>query len=224
MCVKICGMRSERDIAIAVASGADALAFLVGLTHFSEDTLAPAEAARLMRLVPPFVSAVLVTHLVDPLAVMELARALGPDCIQVHGDMAVADIARLHDALPTVRLLKAIHVMPGADAGQVSPMAMAVAYAPFVAGLLLDSRTAERLGGTGHVHDWGVSGQVARGAARPVVLAGGLTPENVAAAVEAVAPFAVDVNSGVEDTHGDKDPQKCANFVARARAARVVVA
>jgi phosphoribosylanthranilate isomerase len=87
--------------------------------------------------------------------------------------------------------------------------------------LHLDSRTTDRLGGTGELHDWSISRQIVEMASehgRPVVLSGGLRPENVAEAVAAVHPYAVDVNSGVEDEQGDKDPEKARAFVSTARA------
>ncbi|MGY1935226.1 MULTISPECIES: phosphoribosylanthranilate isomerase [Nocardia] len=93
------------------------------------------------------------------------------------------------------------------------------AVAPYCDAVLLDSRTADRLGGTGQAHDWSVSATIVRAMAecgRPVVLAGGLTPGTVAA-IRRVHPYAVDVNSGVETLDGDKDPAACAAFVAAAR-------
>jgi phosphoribosylanthranilate isomerase len=95
----------------------------------------------------------------------------------------------------------------------------ALAYAAVADALVLDSRTADRLGGTGLTHDWSVSARiVAAVAPLPVYLAGGLTPENVAEAVARVRPAGVDVNSGVEDADGRKDAAKMRAFVDRARA------
>ena len=85
--------------------------------------------------------------------------------------------------------------------------------------LLLDTRTADRLGGTGRTHDWSVSARIVAAAAPvPVYLAGGLRPENVVEAVERVRPAGVDANSGVEDANGRKDLERMRAFVGRARA------
>ena len=84
----------------------------------------------------------------------------------------------------------------------------------------LDSRTADRLGGTGQTHDWSISGKIVDALAPlgvPVILSGGLRPGNVADAVEAVRPYTVDVNSGVENEHGDKDIDQSLRFVTTAR-------
>jgi phosphoribosylanthranilate isomerase len=85
--------------------------------------------------------------------------------------------------------------------------------------LHLDTRTGARLGGTGVTHDWSLSARIAAATPIPVILAGGLTADNVAEAVGHVRPFGVDVNSGVEDARGVKDPAKMRAFVAAARAA-----
>jgi phosphoribosylanthranilate isomerase len=96
----------------------------------------------------------------------------------------------------------------------------ALGCAPDADALVLDSRTADRLGGTGRTHDWSVSARIVSAVApRPVYLAGGLRPENVAEAVARVRPAGVDVNSGVEDASGRKDMAKMRAFVDRAGAA-----
>jgi phosphoribosylanthranilate isomerase len=127
--------------------------------------------------------------------------------------MIISDLRRLRALVPGVTLIKAVHVT-GEDA-----LGSALAYAPDADALVLDSRTADRLGGTGLTHDWSVSARiVAAVAPLPVYLAGGLTPENVAEAVARVRPAGVDVNSGVEDADGRKDAAKMRAFVDRARA------
>src|SRR5690606_37760125 len=82
---KICGIRTEADLRIAVAAGADAVGFISGVTHFSEDALLPDRAAELSARTPPFVTRVLVTHLEDASSIIELAEHIGVDAIQVHG-------------------------------------------------------------------------------------------------------------------------------------------
>ncbi len=116
-------------------------------------------------------------------------------------------------------MTKAIHVT-GPDA-----LEEAQRYASLCHGLHLDSRTSDRLGGTGQVHDWSISCRIVEAirssGGPPVILSGGLRPENLQQAVQAVVPYAVDVNSGVEDSAGDKDPERVTAFVSIARAALV---
>jgi phosphoribosylanthranilate isomerase len=211
---KICGIRSEADLRAAVAAGADAIGFISGVTHVSEDALDRHRAATLSAATPPFVTRVLVTHLPDATAIIDLADRIGVDAIQIHGLVSVDVVARVHERAAERPILAAVHVT-GPEAVDA-----ARAVAPYCDAVLLDSRTSDRLGGTGRPHDWSISAaivDVLAGFDRPVVLAGGLTPATVAAAIRQVRPYAVDVNSGVETTGGDKDPAACAAFVAAAR-------
>ncbi|MEU6188723.1 phosphoribosylanthranilate isomerase [Nocardia sp. NPDC047038] len=213
---KICGIRSEADLRAAVAAGADAVGFISGVTHVSEDALDRRRAATLAAATPPFVTRVLVTHLEDPAAIIALADRVGVDAIQVHGLVSADVVARVHERAAGRPVLAAVHVT-GPEA-----VGAARAVAPYCDAVLLDSRTPDRLGGTGRAHDWSISATIVGTMAefdRPVVLAGGLTPATVAAAVGQVHPYAVDVNSGVEYPGGDKDPAACDAFVAAARSA-----
>ncbi|MFE6925289.1 phosphoribosylanthranilate isomerase [Nocardia sp. NPDC057663] len=212
---KICGIRSETDLRIAVEAGADAVGFISGITHFSEDGLDADEARRLASLVPPFVNKVLVTHLEEADAIIALADRIGVDTIQVHGLVSTETLRKVTAAANGRTVLRAVHVT-GADAIQDAKTAAANCDA-----VLLDSRTTDRLGGTGRTHDWSISARIVAELSSlgcPVVLAGGLTAANVGEAISAVNPFGVDVNSGVEDSNGDKSPQACGSFVASAHA------
>lgn len=219
MFIKVCGIRSGAEARAALEAGATALGFLLGLTHLAEDAIGAEEARAIIRALPDGVETVLVTHLLEPERIASLAEATGARAIQVHDALPPAGMARLRALAPGRRLIKAVHVSarPG-EADQALDQARA--WAPAADALLLDSRTADRLGGTGLVHDWSVSRRIVEAVApRPVYLAGGLRPENVAAAIAAVGPAGVDVNSGVEDALGAKDPARMRAFAAAARAA-----
>lgn len=209
--VKICGIRNDADLDTAVAAGANWLGFLCGLTHKSEDRLEPAEAARLISRVPPGHEAILVTHLTSPIEIAELFREVGATMVQLHGEMTAPEVAETRRLLPQAKLIGVVHVAPGKTATEAASTAQAIAL--YVNAILIDSRTADRLGGTGVTHDWSISAEVGRAVKVPLVLAGGLRPENVAAAVVAVHPATVDVNSGVENNLGDKDLARCRAFV-----------
>ncbi len=211
--VKICGIRSEDDLSIAVTSGADAVGFISGVTHRSEDALTPERVAELVAVTPPYVSTVLVTHLEAAEQIVWLAESLGVDTIQVHG---LVSSQTLHEVFSLSngrrRITRAVHVT-GEESVRDAVAAMRVCHA-----VHLDSRTADRLGGTGRTHDWSISRKIVDVLAPfPVILSGGLRPENVAGAVDAVRPFAVDVNSGIEDDRGNKDLDRSSRFVAEIR-------
>ncbi|MGH3822527.1 MAG: phosphoribosylanthranilate isomerase [Pseudonocardiaceae bacterium] len=112
------------------------------------------------------------------------------------------------------RITRAVHVTGESSVGE------ALQVADACHAVHLDSRTADRLGGTGRTHDWSISRKIVDALAPlgvPVILSGGLRPANVVDALDAVRPFAVDVNSGVENEHGDKDAARSFQFVARTR-------
>jgi phosphoribosylanthranilate isomerase len=217
--VKVCGIQTHDEASAALACGATALGFLVGLTHRAEDEIGAAAASDIVARLPAGTETVLVTHLLDPERVADLAASVGARAIQVHGDMAPEDLRRLRRMAPGRRLLKAVHVT-GEDDDAALARALAYAADATADALVLDSRSADRLGGTGLTHDWAISRRiVAAVRPLPVYLAGGLRPENVEEAVARVRPAGVDVNSGVEDAAGRKDAARMRDFARRALAA-----
>lgn len=204
--VKVCGITSEADRAAAAAAGADALGFVVDVTVDTERELSPGRAAALIEDAPPFVTTVLVTMPTDADHALELVSATGADAVQIHSDLPVEDVEAVADET-SARIVKAI------DADRDA----ARRYAPAVDALLVDSRADDGAGGTGRRTDWGTASAIREMADRPVVLAGGLDPGNVADAVDAVRPYGVDVSSGVEAREGRKDHEAVRAFVEAAK-------
>jgi phosphoribosylanthranilate isomerase len=213
--VKICGIRNLEEARMAVSFGADAVGFLCGLNYRTDDELDLRAAQLIMAEIPPFVSSVLVTHKVELDWVAQACRQTGCGVVQLHGDFPLEQIAGLREKIPNVRIIKAVNVV------DESAITRAVAAAKHADAVLLDSRTATRIGGTGHTHDWTISARIVNAVAKPVILAGGLNSENVVKAIAEVRPFAVDVNSGVEFPDGSKSPQKVEQFIAFAKLATV---
>lgn len=197
-----------------MSAGADALGFLCGLRYRTEDELALEAVQRIVSTVPPFVSTVLVTHGTEIDWVADACRQSGCSTVQLHGDFALKDIPELRARIANVRIIKAVSVV---DDGAIP---FAVAAAQQADAILLDSRTDTRIGGTGRTHDWSLSAQIVKRTPTPVILAGGLNPENVTKAIETVQPYAVDVNTGVEFPDGSKSGQKIEDFVRVAKQAR----
>lgn len=210
--VKICGNKTLQDAKTAVQYGADAIGLIVGTKFFSEDEISVSSASEIVAALPPFISSVLVTHLQSGHEILELYRAVSPTTIQLHNEVSMSVIEELRCKVPHVKLIKAIHVVDSRAVTQ------ALVYSSCVDSILLDSRTDSRIGGTGVTHDWSVSRKIVLQSKVPVILAGGLNPSNVEAAILKVRPFAVDVNSGVDSPGGEKDPQKVAGFMSSARA------
>ncbi|MCX7893223.1 MAG: phosphoribosylanthranilate isomerase [Burkholderiales bacterium] len=203
--IKICGITSVADALAAAAAGADA----VGLVFYppSPRAVTPARAAEIVRALPPFVTAVGLFVNPDPAEVEATLGACPLGLLQFHGDEPPDLCERFGRPY-----LKAARVRAGVD--------LLESLAPYAAaaGWLLDAYRPGEYGGTGATFDWGL---IPRGLRRPVVLSGGLTPENVAEGVRRVRPWAVDVSSGVESAKGIKDAARIAAFVAGVRHADV---
>jgi phosphoribosylanthranilate isomerase len=219
--VKLCGLTAEADVALCADAGADALGFVVEYPLPVPWTLDRRRAAELMRGVPPFATRVAVVG-GDAATLLGIAEATEPDVLQLHLDEDEATVTAVKEGVAGTgtRIVKAIRI----PAGETSPAAelLAAARRFLDAGadaILLDSKTAARAAGTGIPVDWTLAGEVAAGLGAPLVLAGGLTPENVAGAIETVRPHAVDVISAVEDAEHRKVPERVRAFVAVVRSA-----
>ncbi len=201
--VKICGITSREDLDLAIEAGTDAVGLIVDVDVETAREIGPDLAVELARATPPFVTAVLVTMPDSPESTVELADRVQPDVVQVHGDLTPGDLAYLSAKL-SGDVIKAVTPEDARD------------YETVADALLVDSLDESGAGGTGRTHEWKRTRELVEGLTAPVVLAGGLTPDNVAEAIETVRPFAVDVASGVEAEPGRKDPDSVADFVRRA--------
>jgi len=198
--VKICGITNCEDALHAVTCGADALGFV--FYDKSPRAVTPAQARTIIEALPPLVTCVGLFVNETPEKIRATAEQCGLDVIQLHGDEDPADCH-----YPPHRVIKALRVR---DAQSLAD------HAAFqVSALLLDAWIPESYGGTGHLGNWELAKTVAR--QRPVILAGGLTPENVADAVRRVCPYGVDVSTGVESAPGKKSPEKIARFIRMAK-------
>ncbi|MCG1003781.1 MULTISPECIES: phosphoribosylanthranilate isomerase [Halobacterium] len=210
---KICGLTKEADRRVAVDAGADALGFIVDVPVDTPREVSVERAADLVAGAPPFVTTVLVTMPDTPERAVELVDRVNPDAVQLHSDVSVTDVEHVA-ANTSAAVLKTV------DAADPD----GARYDDAADALLVDSVDAEGAGGTGRTHDWDATREFADSVDSPIVLAGGLTPENVAEAVATVDPFAVDVASGVERTGGEKDHDAVRRFVANATGQREVEA
>ena len=203
---KICGTGTLEDLNIAVAAGADAVGFIVGTTHKSEDSIPPSDAREMIRSLPPFVSGVVVTHLTDADDLVRLVEETECSVLQIQDMVSVETLVLLRERFSYLFIIKAVHVLDD------SAVCVAKEFEEFADAILLDSRTADRLGGTGITHDWSISAKVVEAVSKPVILAGGLKPENLVEAMSVVKPYAVDVHSGVK-REGVRDLERTSEFV-----------
>src|SRR5512136_208833 len=206
--VKICCIASVEEAWLAIGYGASALG-LVSEMPSGPGVIPEQLIAEIANIVPPSVSSFLLTSQQNPSVLIEQHRRCRTNVIQLCDRLKIEAYQKLKEALPGIGLVQVIHVT-GEEA-----MSEAVAVAPHVDGILLDSgnqRLAiKQLGGTGRVHDWTLSRKIREKVDVPVFLAGGLTAENVGEALRKVRPFGVDVCNGVR-TDGKLDEKKLQAF------------
>ncbi len=198
--VKICGITNLEDALMAVEAGADALGFV--FFQGSSRYISPDEAADVIRRLPPFVQTVGLFVNEEAATVNLLADRCGLDVVQLHGDESPDYCAEIRR-----RIIKAFRVKDSASLDTLPQYR--------VAACLLDTWSPAAYGGTGTTFNWDIAARAA--ASQRIILAGGLTPENVAAAIDAVSPYAVDVSSGVESAPGKKDAGLTRAFIDAAR-------
>lgn len=215
--VKICGMRTAGDIGIAVNCGADAVGFITDVPVNTPRKIDVQTASELVKKVPAFVSSVLVIMPEDGHEALSLIDRVRPDIVQLHNDIGTDGLELIRNGCNR-KIVKVITVPVGANfvVDNLISRIDSLAGNDLVDAILLDSGKAGMSGGTGMVHDWSVSKDIVSAVDLPVILAGGLRPDNVRNAVEQVKPFAVDTASGVE-TEGQKDPAKVCRFIREAR-------
>jgi phosphoribosylanthranilate isomerase len=195
--VKICGITRIEDALAAAQAGADAIGLVFADT--SPRRVSLEEAAAICRVLPPFVTVVGLFVDADAAQVTQALGRVPLDLLQFHGSETPPFCRQFHRPY-----IKAVAMREGIDV-HAEDRAFADA-----AGLLLDAHVAGVAGGSGKTFNWS---RVPHGLARPVILAGGLTPGNVADAIRQLRPYAVDVSSGVEQTRGIKDACKIAAFI-----------
>lgn len=198
--VKICGITNLEDALVAIDAGADALGFV--FYPKSPRHVFPEQAAAIIRLLPPFVQTVglFVNETLE--TVNETADLCGLDIVQLHGDETPEFCHSVRRRVIKAFRVKAITCLEPMQQYQVN-------------GFLLDAWSPSAFGGTGRTFNWEVAACVAK--TNRIILAGGLTPDNVAAAVQQVRPYGVDVSSGVESSPGKKDSQLVQAFVRLAK-------
>jgi len=205
--VKICGITRMEDLEAACKAGADMVGFVVDVPS-SHRSLSLEKAESLFRLMPENVKSVLVTVPKTLKWLVKVCKRLKPDIIQLHGEKIKGYLA-VKRMIPDIFLVGAVQVRKDSE-----PLESALEIAEFFDGVLVDSYKMGAYGGTGIIHDWSVSRKL-RDAVypKPLILAGGLNHQNVKKAIKTVAPYAVDVSSGVEAAPGVKDLRLIEAFI-----------
>jgi phosphoribosylanthranilate isomerase len=226
--IKICGIRSPEEIELAALYGADAVGFITEVPVESPRKLDSETAASLVSQVPKCMASVLVIMPENSARAIELIEKVKPDIVQIHSILPIPELEIIKDNT-NIPIIKTLSIPAQAETSrgdkensiltfdlleQVSLLEdVAVADS-----ILLDTGKGGKSGGTGLIHDWTLSQRIAQESRLPLILAGGLKPENVQEAIGVVSPYAVDTASGVE-TCGKKDAVKIRDFIEKVRCA-----
>lgn len=200
--VKFCGITRIEDLNAAVLLGVDALGFV--FCDKSPRNLTLGKAEKLLAACPPFISRIGLFMNAQESTIESVVSSVNLDLLQFHGEESEEFCTSFN--MPYIKSIAM---------GDIQHSLHHFDYASS-SGLLLDSNQSGQPGGTGDVFDWQ---RIPENIAKPIILAGGLHPDNVADAIQATRPYAVDVSSGIESTKGIKDQQKMTQFVTAVRAA-----
>lgn len=209
MKVKVCGVRTPEDARKCADAGADAVGMLLAR---SPRRITIEQAKEVVKALPPSVRPVIVMMPSTVEEAVEAARAIRPGAVQLQGEEPPEMVAEIKRALPGTCIVKAVHVGEGRE------LEKALEYEKVADAILLDTMSPNR-GGSGTTHDWAISRRIVASVKKPVILAGGLNPDNVGAAIREVGPYAVDVASGVEGEGRVKDAGLVKAFIVNAREA-----
>ncbi|MEJ5347704.1 MAG: phosphoribosylanthranilate isomerase [Desulfosoma sp.] len=216
--IQVAGVCDAQECRMLAALGVPWLGFPLRLALHCED-VTEREAAGLIALLPPFVTPVLITYENRWREIYHLSRFLGVKAVQLHGDITPEELRRLKEAWPSLWIIKSVIVRPGMSGEdcleKLKPLL------PYLQALITDTWDPKTgaCGATGKTHDWTVSRWIVERSGKPVILAGGLNPQNVALAIRMVRPAGVDAHTGLEDSSGRKDAEKVKAFLREARAA-----
>jgi len=215
--IQIAGVVDREEAEMLIAEGVDWIGFPLRLTVHRED-LSEEQAAEIIRGIVLPNRAVLITYLRTAEAVLALCRKIGVTTVQLHGDTPLAEVVRLKTLAPDLYMLKSLVIRSG---NFETLKGIGRQYAAWADAFITDTfdPATGACGATGKTHDWNVSRKLVECSQRPILLAGGLNPDNVRQAIEQVRPAGVDAHTGVEGPDGRKDRDKVRRFVAEARAA-----
>jgi phosphoribosylanthranilate isomerase len=215
--IQIAGVVDRAEAMMLVEAGVHQIGFPFGLTVHEEDISAE-DAARIIRLLKPPASSVLITYLSKAENILDLCKKIGAHKVQLHGGISLTEIARLKSLAPDVNVIKSLIVK---DDNLRELESSVAAFGPHCDAFITDTydQASGACGATGKAHDWDISRRLCDISPRPVMLAGGLNPENVCKAITHVRPAGVDAHTGVEGPDGRKDAALVRAFVREALAA-----
>ncbi|KOU63957.1 N-(5'-phosphoribosyl)anthranilate isomerase [Streptomyces sp. MMG1533] len=215
--VQVAGIIDAAEADMVIAEGADWIGFALRLPS-GKDDIAEQDAAVIIKGLDAPHAGVLISYLTDAEEVSEFCHELGVVAVQLHGDVATEELRRLKEIRPELFVLKSLVVKEDNADELLKLVDETHPYVDMYITDTFDPKTGAK-GATGLTHDWSVSAELVRRSPKPLMMAGGLNPENVGDAIRTVRPAAVDAHTGLEGPDGRKDRAKVAKFVTEARRA-----
>ena len=216
MRIQLAGISTLEDALAAIDAGADSLGFTLRLPNGPHNGLDDEGAKDIINHLPPFAAPTLITYLETGLEAADLCDYLGVRIIQLHGEIEQSEVARLRNLRPGIKIIKSIIMRDESAIDEADD------WQERADAFLLDTcdPSTGKTGATGKTHDWEISRRRVQEITRPVILAGGLTPENVADAIRTVRPWGVDSHTGVENVDGSFSMEKASAFIREAHQVR----
>lgn len=215
--IKICGLKEVKHVNQVVKEGVDAIGTVVNVPK-SPRNITVEQALSLKKLIPPFISYTCVTIPNFPMDVRMIEKELQPDVLQIHAIKPESFFEQLRK-LASTKLILGLPINQDGNSKVIEedPVTAGKILAKFCDALLFDSYSAKTIGGSGILSDWNIAKKVQEAIDVPLILSGGLNPNNVKKAIETVHPYAVDVSSGVESAPGVKDEKLISEFIKMVR-------
>lgn len=212
MNIQMAGIRNVEDAIMCVDCGVNIIGLLVGQAHTSDDFISKELAREIRDALPSNVKTTLITHLENAHDIIEIAKYIDVDYIQLHSHLPESEVKIIRDELPAKKLLRLIHID---SSGKILNDIRKIEIADFYFTDSINVKT-NQVGGTGLTHNLVTDKKLIESLDKPVFIAGGLNPDNVGEAVKYCQPYGVDVNSGCRGKDGFRDKEKVLAFVRNA--------
>lgn len=216
MNIQMAGIRNEKDALMCVECGVNIIGLLVGQRHTSDDFISKELAKKIKDALPRNIKTTLITHLENAKQIIEIAEFIDVDYIQLHSNIEESEVEIIKKTLPNKKLLRLIHIDENGDLlTDINKIKIADFY-------FTDSinKKTNQVGGTGLVHNMKTDKMLIQKLDKPVFIAGGLNPDNIAEAIKLTKPYGVDVNSGCRAIDGSRDKEKTLSFVKNANSVK----
>lgn len=213
--IQMAGIRNLQEALNCISLGVDIIGLLVGQNHNSNDFISVDQAKEITNNITGKAETTLITHLENAEQIIKLAKELNVDNIQLHSFIEEKEVKKIKDNLPNIKLIRIIHILQD---GTILTDISKIKYVDYYFTDSINTKT-NQIGGTGLSHNYNTDKSLKETLSKPLILAGGLTVDNVTRAIELVKPYAVDVNTGCKKNEGGRDLKKVKAFVENVRKA-----